>query len=96
MLSVLFSTSDLHSSRWQSGRVHGIKEDLLSPSVAFVLLSCPRVCLLDVSRLLGLTLASIRSCLLLPPGFLDTREAGSCAGSRVFFVLLSLLVWFRT
>ena len=56
MLSVLFSTSDLHSSRWQSGRVHGIKEDLLSPSVTFVLLSCPRVCLLDVSRLLGLTL----------------------------------------
>ena len=26
--------------------------------------------------------ASFRSCLLLPPGFLDTREAGICAGSR--------------
>ena len=37
-------------------RVHGIKEDLLFPSVTFVLLSCPPVCLLDVSRLLDLTL----------------------------------------
>ena len=37
-------------------RVHGIREGLLSPSVTFVLLSCPRVCLLDVSRLLGLTM----------------------------------------
>ena len=37
-------------------RVHGIKEDLIFPFVTFVLLSCSRVCLLDVSRLLGLTL----------------------------------------
>ena len=37
-------------------RVHGISEGLHSPSVPFVLLSCPRVCLLVVSRLLGLTL----------------------------------------
>ena len=37
-------------------RVLGIKEDALSPSVTFVLLSCPRVCLLDVSSLLVLTL----------------------------------------
>ena len=37
-------------------RVHGFKEDLFSPFVTFVLLSCPRVCLLDVSRFLGLTL----------------------------------------
>ena len=72
MLSVPLSTSDLHYSRWQSGEicqvlstgaftlfchvVHGIKEDLISSFVIFVLLSCSRVCLLDVSRLLGLTL----------------------------------------
>ena len=37
-------------------RVHGIKEHVLSPSVTFVPMSCPRVCLFDVSRLLGLTL----------------------------------------
>ena len=36
--------------------VHGIKEDLISTFVTFVLFSCSRVCLLDVSRLLGLTL----------------------------------------
>ena len=29
--------------------------------------------------------ASFRSCLKLPPGFLDTLEAGNCAGSRVLF-----------
>ena len=29
--------------------------------------------------------ASFRSCLLLPPGFLGTREAGICAGSRAWF-----------
>ena len=37
-------------------RVPGINEGLLSPSVPFVLLSCPRGSLLDVSRLLGRTL----------------------------------------
>ena len=33
--------------------------------------------------------ASFRSCLLLPPGFLGTREAGTCAGSRACFPSLS-------
>ena len=72
MLSVPSRTSDLHYSRWESGEicqvlctgaftlfchvVHGIKEGLLSPFVTCALLSCSRVCLLDVSRLLGLTL----------------------------------------
>ena len=72
MLSFPLSTSDLHKGRWQSGDicqvlstgaftlfyhvVHGIKEDLISLFVTFVLLSCSRVCLLGVSRLLGLTL----------------------------------------
>ena len=40
-------------------RVHdGTKEDFLSSFVTFVLLPCPRVCLLDVSRLLGLMIGS--------------------------------------
>ena len=72
MLSVPLRTNDLHYSRWQSGEicqvlstvaftlfchvVHGIKEGLFSFFVTFVLLSCSRACLLDVSRLLGLTL----------------------------------------
>ena len=34
---------------------------------------------------------SFRSCLSLPPGFLSTREAGICAGSRACFPLLFLL-----
>ena len=45
--------------------VHGINEGLLSLSVPLVLLSCPRVCLLDVSRLFGLKLrhfAPVWSC----------------------------------
>ena len=35
--------------------------------------------------------ASFRSCLLLPPGFLDTREAGICARSRALSSFISLL-----
>ena len=35
--------------------------------------------------------ASFRSCLSLPPGFLSTREAGICEGSRACFSLLYLL-----
>ena len=44
-----------------------------------------------VSFSLCLDTASFRSCLSLPPGFLDTREAGICAGSRECFSLLLLL-----
>ena len=66
------STSDRHYSRWQSGgicqvlsagaftlfrhEVHGFKEVFLSFFVTFVIVSCSHVCLLDISRLLGLTL----------------------------------------
>ena len=39
--------------------------------------------------------ASIRSCLLLPPGFLVTREAGICAGSRAWSSSF-FLIWFCT
>ena len=38
--------------------------------------------LLDLSRLLDLTLRPLRSCLVMPPGTLATLEAGTCAGSR--------------
>ena len=44
---------------------HGFKEDCISFFVTFVLVSCSRVCLLDVSRLRGLTLrhfAPVSSC----------------------------------
>ena len=34
-------------------RVLGVKEDLIYTFITFVLFSCPRVCLLDVSCLLG-------------------------------------------
>ena len=44
----------------------------------------PTCHLLLKSCLLGLTLR-FRSCLSLPPGYLDTREAGTCAGSRACF-----------
>ena len=50
--------------------------------VFFVVL--PTRCLLDVSPLSGLTLRFRSGCLLLPQGFLDTREAGICAGSRAW------------
>ena len=67
MLSVPLSTSDLHYSRWQSGEIwwelpigaftlfcHVFMVSMKVCSPFF--LSCPRVCLLDVSCLLGLTL----------------------------------------
>ena len=38
--------------------------------------------------------SSFRSCLSLPPGFVSTREAGICAGSRACFTLLFLLDFF--
>ena len=75
------NTNDLNNSRWQSGGIcqvlstrdftlfchvfDGLIGVLFSLFVTFVLLSCSRVCLLDVSRLLGLTLrhaASVCSC----------------------------------
>ena len=97
MLSVPFSTSDFHYSFWQSGAncqamvaevsdVTRLRIVVFSQKrmLSFLLcldvfahaLSAPRF---PSSRP---DTASIRSCLLLPPGFLDTREAGICAGSR--------------
>ena len=81
MLSVPLCTSGLHYSRWKSGGicqvlsteaftlfchdVHGFTVELLSFFVTFVIVSCSRVCLLVVSRHLGLTLrpfAAVCSC----------------------------------
>ena len=103
MLSVPFSTSDFHSSCWQSGEncrvVAAGAFTLLGSTFWFSLrvaalfisvLFLPTRCLLDVSPLKGLTLRSIRSCLSLPPRFMDTREAGICAGSRVWSSSFSL------
>ena len=58
------------------------------PSGFAVLPSCY---LLHDSRLFRPDTASFCSCLPLPPGFLSTREAGTCAGSRACFLLLFLL-----
>ena len=71
-------------------RVHGIKEDLLSPSVTFVLLSCPRVCLLDVSHLLGLTLRpSAPVCCCHRDSLTRGRLAVVQEAVRVFFSVFS-------
>ena len=72
MLPVPSSTNDLHYSRLQSGEIRQVLstgaftlfchvvDGTMGVSilffVTFVLLSCSRVCLLDVSSLLGLTL----------------------------------------
>ena len=100
MLSVPFRTSDPHTSYWQSGEICQVVATgaftLLGSNFWFALTGgcsphffCPVVlpprCLLDVSRLLALTLRPSA-----PTGFLDTREAGTCAGSRAwssFFLL---------
>ena len=72
MLSVPLSTSGLLCNRWQSGEFcqglstgaitlwcHVLLISMKACSSSFLLLlSCPRVCLLDVSCLLGLTLRS--------------------------------------
>ena len=99
MLSVPCTMSDLHFSSWQSGEklpgggccsfhvtwlrfVVFFKTRVLS----FFYLSCclPHALCARCFPSFRPDTASIRSCLLLPPGFLDTREAGICAGSRAW------------
>ena len=73
VLSVLLSTNQPHKSRWQGGgicpllstgvftlfcHVFMASKKMFSPPMSLVLLTCSRVCPLDVSRLLGLTLRS--------------------------------------
>ena len=96
VLSVPLSTSDLH----YSGEICQV---LCFPTCSwyqerFALSFCHFCAIVLPTRLSARCLpssrpdtASIRSCLLLPPEFLDTREAGNCAGSRACFLLLSLL-----
>ena len=87
MLSVPFSTSDLHYSSGQSGEICQVVSTgaftLLCHAFWFSLkvcsfLFCSLTHALSARCLLSSwpDTASICSCLLLPPGFLDTREAG--------------------
>ena len=94
-----FSTSDLHFCCWQSGEncqvVSAEAFTLLGYAILFslnfsallIFLSCCLAHALSARCFPSFRpdTASIRSCLLLPPGFLDTREAGICAGSRAWF-----------
>ena len=98
MLSMPFSTSDLH---FAVGRVAKIARRwlpellcylathcgfLLKTSALLSALSCCLAHALSTPRFPSFwpDTASFRSCLLLPPGFLGTREAGICAGSRAW------------
>ena len=86
----------LHSQGTIAFCLHTLRKTVLFFSfLLLVLLFCPRGSLFDVSRLLGLALRLSRSCLLLPPGLLDTLEAGTCAGSRAccFFFVFSFVLW---
>ena len=94
MLSVPFSTSDLHWRKLPGGVRRGFHVAVLRILVLFEgwLLSL-FFCLCCLAHALSARCfpsfrpdtASIRSCLLLPPGFFDTREAGICARSRAWF-----------
>ena len=88
MLSVPLSTSDLHYCRWQSGEICQVLSTGAFTLFCHVFMVSMKVCSLSFFLVLPRRLsarcllsyrpdtASIRSCLLLPPGFLDTREAG--------------------
>ena len=71
--------------------VHCIKGVLFSFFVTFVLLSCPRVCLLDVSRLLFLTLRLSALVCRYHQGLTRWRLAIAQEAARVFCVLSILL-----
>ena len=97
-MSVPLGPSDLHYSRWQSGEICQVLSTgaftLLCHAFRFSVKVCSSsffCCLahaLSAQCLLSSRpdTASIRSCLLLPPGFFDTREAGVWAGSRACFL----------
>ena len=85
MLSVPLSTSHLHYSSWQSGKSCQVLSTRAFTLLCHVLQTTMKVCLFFClahalsARCLPSSrpdTALIRSCLLLPPGFFDTREAG--------------------
>ena len=91
ILSVPCNTSDLHFGCWQSGaNCQAMVAD------AFLRFSATHCGFLALSLCLAHALsalrfpsfrpdnASFRSCLLLPPGFLGTRDPGIFAGSRAW------------
>ena len=96
MLSVPSGTCELHISCWQgSDSCQAIAAAvltlfnyalwfLLKAGDPFFVLSCCLANVLPAPRFPSPPpdTASFRSCLLLPPGFLDTLEAGICARSR--------------
>ena len=85
-MSVPISTSDLHCSSWNSGEICQVLSTgaftllchaLWFSSKALLSFSCLAHALSARCHLSSRPdTASIRSCLLLPPGFFDTREAG--------------------
>ena len=116
MLSVPSGACDLHICSWQSGEIcqaittaaftlfiyalwsssnYGCSPFVRSCSLANVLLASR----FPSSRP---DTVSFRSCLFLPRGFLGTREAGTCAGSRACFpfsffsIFLLLLIFARS
>ena len=89
MLSVPLSTSDLHNCRWPSGEICQVVSTRAFMLSCHVFLVSLKVCssfffLCCLAHALSARCfpssrpdtASIRSCLLLPPGFFDTPEAG--------------------
>ena len=101
---------------WQSGEICQAIADagvyvvqlrtLIFPQmrmISFLVRSCRLANVLPASRLPSSRpdTASFYSCQLLPPGFLGTREAGTCAGSRAcfsfsFFSIFLFLLIFAT
>ena len=95
MLSVPSSTCDTRISCWQGGDICQAIDPAAFTLFSYELRSSFNYGL-PASRFPSFwpDTASFRSCLSLPPGFLSTREAGICAGSRACFTLLFLLGWF--
>ena len=104
ILSVPLSTSDLHYSCWQSGENCQVVSAgaftllchvfLISMKGLFFFFFVVLSTRLSARCLLSFRpdTASNRSCLLLRPGFFDTREGGICVGSRAccFFCVFSI------
>ena len=76
-------------------RIHGINEGLLSPSVPFSFIVLPTRLSARCHPSFRPGTASIRSCLLLPPGFL-TRGRMAIVQEVVRFFFFCFHDWFRT
>ena len=98
MLSVPSSTCDLHISCCQGGDIcQAVAADASTHCDTLSVQSCCLANVLPAQRFPSSRpdTGSFRSCLFLPPGFLDTREAGICARSSAlssFFFTHSVLL----